>query len=151
MDIFVQPFCPSSDGSAQQAHTLTWSINTSTLDMWSTFPVSHNQGFKWAEVRYSESSTPGVPHVLALLQHHCRNCGDIFCNECSDQKMQLPSSAKPVRVCDGCNVLLLARATKTWTKLNFFYSSFCLCQSFLQTRVQSSTSLYRLLFNIPQA
>lgn len=44
-----------------------------------------------------------------LLQHHCRNCGEIFCHACSDNSVPLPSSAKPVRVCDECNVLLLGR------------------------------------------
>ena len=42
-------------------------------------------------------------------KHHCRNCGGIFCNECSDNKMPLPHSAKPVRVCDSCQRLLLQK------------------------------------------
>ncbi|XP_067935312.1 RUN and FYVE domain-containing protein 2-like [Watersipora subatra] len=49
---------------------------------------------------------------LARRKHHCRNCGDIYCDECSNQKMMLPSSSKPVRVCDNCNTILLARASK---------------------------------------
>ncbi|XP_023933145.1 RUN and FYVE domain-containing protein 2 isoform X3 [Lingula anatina] len=46
---------------------------------------------------------------LSRRKHHCRNCGDIYCSECSDNKMPLPSSAKPVRVCDNCHTLLLQR------------------------------------------
>lgn len=46
---------------------------------------------------------------VARRKHHCRNCGDIFCGECSDNKLPLPSSAKPVRVCDGCQEVLLQR------------------------------------------
>ena len=46
---------------------------------------------------------------VSRRKHHCRNCGDIFCSECSDNKMPLASSAKPVRVCDACNALLLQR------------------------------------------
>ncbi|XP_049864256.1 RUN and FYVE domain-containing protein 2 isoform X1 [Schistocerca gregaria] len=42
-------------------------------------------------------------------KHHCRNCGEIFCNKCSDNAMMLPSSAKPVRVCDECHVYLVGR------------------------------------------
>ncbi|XP_018331063.1 RUN and FYVE domain-containing protein 2 isoform X2 [Agrilus planipennis] len=42
-------------------------------------------------------------------KHHCRNCGEIFCKACSDNSMSLPSSAKPVRVCDTCFVLLVGR------------------------------------------
>jgi len=49
-----------------------------------------------------------------IFQHHCRNCGDIYCNECSDQKMPLPSSARPVRVCDSCQTLLLRRYSANW-------------------------------------
>ncbi|XP_062617135.1 RUN and FYVE domain-containing protein 2-like isoform X1 [Saccostrea cucullata] len=50
---------------------------------------------------------------ISRRRHHCRNCGDIFCNECSDNKMPLPSSAKPVRVCDNCHTLLLQRYSST--------------------------------------
>lgn len=43
---------------------------------------------------------------MIYLQHHCRNCGDIFCNSCSEQVTPLPNDhgqmSKPVRVCDGC-------------------------------------------------
>eukprot|EP00039_Didymoeca_costata_P006289 m.88931 g.88931 ORF g.88931 m.88931 type:complete len:747 (-) comp13197_c0_seq2:2281-4521(-) len=44
---------------------------------------------------------------LARRKHHCRNCGGIFCNDCSDNKMPLPHSAKPVRVCDACEIQLM--------------------------------------------
>ena len=50
---------------------------------------------------------------VSRRKHHCRNCGDIFCNECSDNKMPLPSSAKPVRVCDNCHEMLLQRYSAT--------------------------------------
>ncbi|XP_048763276.1 RUN and FYVE domain-containing protein 2-like isoform X3 [Ostrea edulis] len=50
---------------------------------------------------------------ISRRRHHCRNCGDIFCNECSDNKMPLPSSAKPVRVCDNCHTVLLQRYSST--------------------------------------
>ncbi|KAG5897193.1 hypothetical protein JTB14_022548 [Gonioctena quinquepunctata] len=43
---------------------------------------------------------------LTRRRHHCRNCGEIFCHACSDNTMSLPSSAKPVRVCDDCHMLL---------------------------------------------
>lgn len=49
---------------------------------------------------------------LARRKHHCRNCGGIFCDSCSDNKMKLPSSAKAVRVCDTCYTLLLDRQSK---------------------------------------
>jgi len=49
---------------------------------------------------------------LARRKHHCRNCGGIYCDPCSDNKMALASSAKPVRVCDNCYTLLLDRQSK---------------------------------------
>lgn len=49
---------------------------------------------------------------LGRRRHHCRNCGGIFCDKCSDNKMALASSAKPLRVCDNCYMLLLDRQSK---------------------------------------
>ncbi|XP_076054246.1 RUN and FYVE domain-containing protein 2-like isoform X2 [Oratosquilla oratoria] len=46
---------------------------------------------------------------IARRKHHCRHCGNIFCHQCSDNTMPLPSSAKPVRVCDTCHTHLLQR------------------------------------------
>jgi len=47
--------------------------------------------------------------TLTRRKHHCRNCGDVFCQRCSDNQMELPSHAKPVRVCDRCFSFLLER------------------------------------------
>ncbi|XP_077543315.1 RUN and FYVE domain-containing protein 2-like isoform X4 [Haemaphysalis longicornis] len=53
------------------------------------------------------------PFSVARRKHHCRSCGEIFCNACSDNTMPLPSSAKPVRVCDDCQTTLLQRYSAT--------------------------------------
>ncbi|XP_040566326.1 RUN and FYVE domain-containing protein 2 [Lepeophtheirus salmonis] len=45
-------------------------------------------------------------------KHHCRNCGKIFCDKCSDNKINLTSSVKPSRVCDICHVVLFEAFTK---------------------------------------
>jgi len=39
-------------------------------------------------------------------KHHCRSCGLLFCSECSEQAVPLPSEQlyQPVRVCDQCYV-----------------------------------------------
>ena len=43
---------------------------------------------------------------ITKRKHHCRNCGGIFCHDCSGQVAPIPneqgSSGKPVRVCDSC-------------------------------------------------
>ncbi|KAL2077244.1 hypothetical protein ACEWY4_026748 [Coilia grayii] len=50
---------------------------------------------------------------ISRRKHHCRNCGDIYCNSCSGNELALPSYPKPVRVCDICHSLLLQRSTST--------------------------------------
>lgn len=46
--------------------------------------------------------------IYNLLQHHCRNCGDIFCDKCTQGRTALTADedAQPVRVCDRCMVCL---------------------------------------------
>ncbi|KRZ24295.1 RUN and FYVE domain-containing protein 2, partial [Trichinella pseudospiralis] len=46
---------------------------------------------------------------VSRRKHHCRNCGGIFCQQCSENSLPLPSSSKPGRVCDACFILLLER------------------------------------------
>ena len=56
---------------------------------------------------------PNCSHCDALFtmskrRHHCRLCGDVFCDPCSTHRVNLPLEGpefeKPVRVCDFCNV-----------------------------------------------
>lgn len=44
-----------------------------------------------------------------VFQHHCRNCGDIFCDKCTKGRTALTAdqNAPVVRVCDRCMVKLL--------------------------------------------
>ncbi|XP_031433386.1 myotubularin-related protein 3 isoform X2 [Clupea harengus] len=41
---------------------------------------------------------------LAARKHHCRNCGNVFCASCCDQKVAVPSQNLfiPNRVCKAC-------------------------------------------------
>ncbi|XP_038140528.1 RUN and FYVE domain-containing protein 1 [Cyprinodon tularosa] len=50
---------------------------------------------------------------ISRRKHHCRNCGDIYCNSCSSNELALPSYPRPVRVCDVCHTLLLQRSSST--------------------------------------
>ena len=44
----------------------------------------------------------GEPNVFSSFQHHCRNCGDIFCDKCTRGRIALTAddNAQNVRVCD---------------------------------------------------
>ncbi|EEC43403.1 predicted protein, partial [Phaeodactylum tricornutum CCAP 1055/1] len=43
---------------------------------------------------------------MSRRRHHCRLCGDVFCDPCSNHRATLPLQGsefeKPVRVCDFC-------------------------------------------------
>lgn len=44
-----------------------------------------------------------VKFTAVNRRHHCRKCGYVVCNPCSEKKYLLPSqSSKPVRVCEFC-------------------------------------------------
>ncbi|XP_063696847.1 hepatocyte growth factor-regulated tyrosine kinase substrate [Culicoides brevitarsis] len=48
--------------------------------------------------------------AFGVLQrkHHCRNCGQVFCHQCSSKTSTLPKYGfeKEVRVCEGCYIAL---------------------------------------------
>merc|ERR1711892_732270 len=60
-------------------------------------------GRKWkddTEVVSCTSCTSGFS--LTDRKHHCRNCGNIFCNDCSSKQANMTGYKKPQRVCEGC-------------------------------------------------
>ncbi|KAK3768470.1 hypothetical protein RRG08_060832 [Elysia crispata] len=75
--------------------------------------ASHREAHWASDETVTNCKMCSTEFSLARRKHHCRNCGDIFCHECSDNKMPLPSSSKPVRVCDACHTQLLQRYSAT--------------------------------------
>lgn len=46
---------------------------------------------------------------LTRRKHHCRQCGEIFCKNCSDHSIEIPNDERSmgkVRVCDKCYDLI---------------------------------------------
>ncbi|EEF52759.1 zinc finger protein, putative [Ricinus communis] len=52
----------------------------------------------------SKCSACGTDFGAFVRKHHCRNCGDIFCDKCTHGRIALTAdeNAQPVRVCDRC-------------------------------------------------
>ncbi|KRZ59999.1 Erlin-1, partial [Trichinella nativa] len=61
---------------------------------------------------------------VSRRKHHCRNCGGIFCQQCSENSLPLPSSSKPGRVCDACFILLLERLSAKNTPQSYWFLYF---------------------------
>ncbi|KAG8137962.1 hypothetical protein E2320_003910 [Naja naja] len=67
--------------------------------------IKHTQALnrKWAEDNEVQNCMAcGRSFSVTIRRHHCRQCGNIFCAECSSKNALTPSSKKPVRVCDTC-------------------------------------------------
>lgn len=64
---------------------------------------------------FQSSNGPSIQRSLYLSRcqttfwfgrrkHHCRNCGNLVCGDCSSNSLPLPSEQlyHPVRICDAC-------------------------------------------------
>ncbi|XP_014246687.1 RUN and FYVE domain-containing protein 2 isoform X2 [Cimex lectularius] len=71
----------------------------------------------WADDK-NATSCKGCSREFKLTRrkHHCRNCGDIFCNACSDNVLPLPPTYKNVRVCDQCELKLYGKYSEFASK-----------------------------------
>eukprot|EP00117_Sycon_ciliatum_P031043 scpid40088/ scgid4592/ Early endosome antigen 1 len=54
-------------------------------------------------------------------KHHCRQCGKIFCSECSSKTVPGGQSQRPMRVCDPCHTVITTDAP-----MQFAMDSACL-------------------------
>ncbi|CAL1383867.1 unnamed protein product [Linum trigynum] len=55
----------------------------------------------------------GTDFNAFIRRHHCRNCGDVFCDKCTHGRIALTAevNAQPVRVCDRCLAEVTQRLT----------------------------------------
>lgn len=65
--------------------------------------LAKQTGRKWADdSEVSECKSCACAFNLRNRKHHCRNCGQIFCADCSAKTANMPNYKKPQRVCDTC-------------------------------------------------
>ncbi|KAH0455564.1 hypothetical protein IEQ34_015596 [Dendrobium chrysotoxum] len=67
----------------------------------------------------SQCTSCAVAFGPFVRRHHCRNCGDIFCDKCSQGRTALTTdeNAQLVRVCDGC-MAAMGVPSGGWTALD---------------------------------
>ncbi|KAF7278616.1 hypothetical protein GWI33_008137 [Rhynchophorus ferrugineus] len=66
------------------------------------------------------SFLPSGSNKIVLSKHHCRNCGEGFCEYCSSKRCPVPHKGwtDPVRVCDSCHEDLEGRGDSLLDGLN---------------------------------
>ena len=119
----------------------------------------HSKQFEWAEDDHVEVCTKcACTFNIRRRRHHCRSCGEIFCNSCSQFRIDVPKrisnskkSGKPKkngRVCEPCFVkyggVVQTRAEirasvvegrqqkkqeKVWAKSSFFAIAVFACEA----------------------
>lgn len=82
--------------------------STQESDILTTTPTPDFVVRKIGDKERQDCPQCALPFIFASRRrHHCRLCGDVFCDECSSHRVALPLDGtefeKPVRVCDLCN------------------------------------------------
>ncbi|XP_031495040.1 protein FREE1 [Nymphaea colorata] len=67
-------------------------------------PVNEEKDHWVPDEAVSKCTGCGTDFGAFNRKHHCRNCGDIFCDKCTSGRIALTNDdqAQPVRVCDRC-------------------------------------------------
>ncbi len=66
--------------------------------------LAKESGRKWADDAETTSCRACASQfTLTNRKHHCRNCGQIFCADCSSRTAPMPNYKRPQRVCDACH------------------------------------------------
>ena len=105
-----------SSTSNYHASSSYYSDTYSQPHQWHSEPVDFSDSMPTLEFsvkKVEDALRPNCPHCDAIFtlskrRHHCRLCGDVFCDPCSSHRVNLPLEGpefeKPVRVCDFCNI-----------------------------------------------
>lgn len=107
--------CLNSEGECEKLRTLTIELRRKLDDALSALhelgrenqtlqiETAKHVNRKWADDSEVHNCTRCQKlFSVTVRKHHCRNCGNIYCNECSTKNAMIAAYKKPVRVCDGC-------------------------------------------------
>jgi FYVE zinc finger/WW domain len=82
--------------------------NQGNVDLSDTMPVLEFKVETVSDALRPQCSHCNTPFSMSKRRHHCRLCGDVFCDPCSNHRCSIPLPGseyeKPVRVCDYCFV-----------------------------------------------
>ncbi|XP_078448270.1 RING/FYVE/PHD zinc finger superfamily protein isoform X2 [Wolffia australiana] len=67
-------------------------------------PINEEKDHWVPDEAVTKCTSCGTDFGAFVRRHHCRNCGDIFCDKCTSGRIALTADeqAQPVRVCDRC-------------------------------------------------
>jgi hypothetical protein len=54
----------------------------------------------WQDDEAVNACACGKKFTFAERKHHCRTCGQVYCDTCVSRKVMQASSAKPERLCN---------------------------------------------------
>lgn len=83
----------ASDTQAKLADARKWSMDHETK-------ICMSQ-----QCKSNPTGNGGAAFTTFLRRHHCRNCGGVYCDRCSQNKVPIVALrfTAPVRVCDSCH------------------------------------------------
>lgn len=97
----ASPFAASPIHRRRQRHASDGAVTAPLLAQ------SPHKGVTWVPDSLAEKCYSCQAYfTLVLRRHHCRRCGNVFCDECSSARIPLISAGfhTPVRVCGKCCV-----------------------------------------------
>jgi len=107
--------CVSAEGETERSRGLTLELRRKLDDAQAALhelgrenqsiqvELAKQSGRKWKDdTDVASCSGCQGPFSLTNRKHHCRNCGNIFCNDCSSKQANMAGYKKPQRVCEGC-------------------------------------------------
>ena len=102
-----QSYAQPQARSYQQEASYYSSPASHTVDFSDSLPALEFQVQTVADALRPNCANCDTQFTYSKRRHHCRLCGDVFCDACSSHRVTLPLEGaefdKPVRVCDTCH------------------------------------------------